>query len=1187
MDASVSRRAEKLRKMRKWHLKKQLRPRFLKRRSFDPRSARHFVEAIAFVVLVMCAVTAGAQERRIASENDGKRSSELAKDNLDRVAASEPQIAGLLSANPGLLVELKRWMAKDASDKGQIVQDEDLEDAAIFHRLHRDANFRAAATRLLQRYGYLLPTLNPSSEAGKEDEDLRKERIRQRAAAELKAPAESSGINRPAHANCDPTAVPADSNCEKQAGARVAENETDVNPTALPRDRDSDRLLINRGAETGGTNPGLSRTGANERDRGDGGLGTNLNSGQSESESGTDYQSGYESGQHADRMHSIAESDLKQPSRATSMPSSERLDASADREEKRKRGAFEIESADMAGPPGTPRHWTPYSEIPSVYDMFVHASAPTGAVERFGEEVFRNPPKASGNIPIDFPASPDYVVGPGDGLAIDLWGGVSQRLERTVDHEGRLSLPEVGPVAVNGQTLSEVQQTVQRLLRTQFRDVAADVSLSRLRKVRVYVVGDVKRAGAYDVSSLSTPLNALLAAGGPTANGSMRIVKHFRGSELVQEVDLYDLLLRGVRTDIQRLEPGDTLLVPPVGSQIRVDGMVRRPAIYELHKESTLAQALEMAGGILPTASLSHIEVQRLEAHDKRTMLSLEISGAADPAEIESRLKSFAISDRDEIHIFSISQFNQDAIYLEGHVLRPGRYAFKPGMKVTDLISSYGDVLPEPALKYAEIIRLNPPDFQPSIESFNLSAALSNPSAAPALQALDTVRIFNRFELESPPTISVAGAVRKPGTFEPPGQIHFRDAIELSGGLRWDASMDSAQIVRVTADGSLKILSVRVKEALEGGDADNVLLEPRDRVLIQQNLNHVDPPSVLVGGEVIHPGRYLLTGNLHVSDLVQIAGGLSRGADTESADLTQYQASNTGPLVATHADVQLAAAMAGNPEHDTRLRDGDVLTIRQVRGWTDLRAVVHIDGEAQHPGTYGIHPGERLSSVLERAGGFEPDAYAYGAVFERIQVRELEAKERDAMLLRLKQAQDALELSPDGDPKQKVAKGLALQQWQTSIDELNANPPVGRVSIRISGEIERWKNTSADLEVRAGDTLVIPKKPGFVMVSGQAFNPTAISYRPGRSASWYLSRAGGPTPMANKKGIFVIRANGTVIGGRSGLWSGDSLSAALQPGDIVVVPEKALAGNVPWQNILLLAQVVSSIALTTFIAVKQ
>jgi protein involved in polysaccharide export with SLBB domain len=1157
-------------------------PRVLKRHNFHTRTARHFLQAIAFVVLIVSATAAAAQERRSSLENERKPSSELAKDNLDRVAASESQIAGLLSENPGLLVELKKWMAKDASDKGQIVQDEDLEDAAIFNRLHRDTKFRAAATRLLQRYGYLLPTLNPSSEAGREDEDLRKERIRQRAAAELAAPAESTRQRRPALTKCEPIAAPVDSDCEKQSSAEAADDETDLNPPALPRDRDTDRLLINRGSDIGGSNPSLPRAGANDSNRGNGTSSISLNSNQSES--ATEEEFGTLPIQ-SNRPPLITDSDARRASRATPTPPSERSEK-AEREKPVKRGAFEIESTEMAGPPGTPRHWTPYYEIPSVYDMFVHAAAPTGAVERFGEEVFLNPPKASGNMPIDFPASPDYVVGPGDGLAIDLWGGVSQRLERTVDHEGRLSLPEIGPVLVNGQTLSDVQQTVQRLLRTQFRDVAADVSLSRLRRVRVYVVGDVKRAGAYDVSSLSTPLNALLAAGGPTADGSMRIVKHYRGTDLVQEVDLYDLLLHGVRTGIQRLEPGDTLLVPPVGSQIRVDGMVRRPAIYELRKENTLAQALEMAGGILPTAALSHIEVQRLEAHEKRTMLSLEISPATDPEGIEAQLSSFPIRDRDEIHIFPIAQFNQDAIYLEGHVLRAGRYAYKPGMKLTDLISSYNDVLPEPALNYAEIIRLNPPDFHPSVESFDLSAALSNPSDSPALQALDTVRIFNRFELENSPTVSVAGAVRRPGTFEPPGQIRFRDAIELSGGLNWDASMDSAQIIRVMPDGSLKILSVRVKEALEGDAANNILLEPRDRVLIQQNLYHVNPPSVLVGGEVVHPGRYLLTGNLHVSDLIQIAGGLNRGADTKTADLTQYQASSTGPLIATHADIQLAAAMAGDPANDTRLRDGDVLTIRQVRGWTDLRAVVRIDGEAQHPGTYGIHPGERLSSVLERAGGFEPDAYPYGAVLERTEVRELEVKEQDAMLLRLKQAQDAVELSPDGDPKQKVAKELALQQWKSSIDQLTANPPVGRVSIRISSDIERWKNTSADIEVRAGDTLVIPKKPGYVMVSGQAFNPTALSYRPGRSASWYLSRAGGPTPMANKKRIFVIRADGSVTGAKGGLWSGDSLSAPLQPGDIVVVPEKALAGNIPWQNILLLAQVASSVALTAYIAAR-
>ena len=344
-----------------------------------------------------------------------------------------------------------------------------------------------------------------------------------------------------------------------------------------------------------------------------------------------------------------------------------------------------------------------------------------------------------------------------------------------------------------------------------------------LRTVRVYVVGDVNHPGPYDVSSLSTPLNALLAAGGPTSDGSMRIVKHYRGDTLVQQVDLYDLLLRGVRTDLKRLEPGDTLLVPPVGALVQMDGMVRRPAIYELRDDMTLAQAIDMAGGILPTAALSHIEVQRLDAHEKRTMLSLDISGTSSPAEIETKLAAFQVQDRDEIHIFPIATFNQDAVYLQGHVLRAGQYAFKPGMRLADLITSYNDLLPEPSVKYAEIIHLNPPDYHPTVESFDLAAALANPAASPQLKPLDTVRIFSRFDFEDAPTVSVSGAVRRPGTFQTSGEVHFRDAIELAGGVTPDAAMDSAQVIRILPDSSLKMMSVSLKEALAGDSSQQYL----------------------------------------------------------------------------------------------------------------------------------------------------------------------------------------------------------------------------------------------------------------------------------------------------------------------------------------------------------------------------
>ena len=345
-----------------------------------------------------------------------------------------------------------------------------------------------------------------------------------------------------------------------------------------------------------------------------------------------------------------------------------------------------------------------------------------------------------------------------------------------------------------------------------------------------------------------------------------------------------------------------------------------------------------------------------------------------------------------------------------------------------------------------------------------------------------------------------------------------------------------------------------------------------------------DPRSVQIAGDVANPGRYPLTSNLRVSDLVQIAGGLKRGADENSADLTQFITAPNAPILAKHKNVSIAKAMAGDPEDNAALNDGDVLTIRAVPGWSDVGASVLIDGEVKHPGTYGIRSGERLSSVLERAGGFQPDGYPYGAILKRTQIQELEVKSRDELIMRVKNAQNDLELQPDADPKAKAARAIAYQQWQSNIEELTSNAPIGRIAIRISGDINHWKNTAADIQLQAGDMLLVPKKPGVVLVTGQVFNPTAVSYRPGRSAKWYLTQAGGATPLANKKSMFVVKADGSVIGGKNGLWSGDSLSAALQPGDMVVVPEKALSGNVPWQNILLSAQVASSMVTAVMVA---
>jgi polysaccharide export outer membrane protein len=1182
-----------------------------------------FVAAALLLLAVWCAQPANAQQRN----NNSQTTSDLALQNLSRVAASPSEIKTILVKDAGLMVELKHLVAKDATDHGQIVSDSDLTDDAIFERLETDIQFRSYATTLVQRYGYLLPKLNPDSDLAKEHEMLVKERTKWLAQSEEEEFAQARQRENRNSQNAERCDAQLDRSCElsqtretapgtggqgnSQQGTpprnvlpeqnnpnqpnsggnplmraqltQTSEESDNAQSSLVPlgsyeptRQTNSLNNPNNPNASSmqalGSLNPefgagkqslgSLTGAGSNFDGAGDGllaafGFEPNLSRGMLPDTNGTNFREG-------------SASTSLGPSRGYPLEYPNRRASSVPRIQ----------------PPEMSRKQSPYEGIPSLYDMYVQAVNRPVTPRRFGAEVFENGTRDSQLIPMDLPVGPDYVVGPGDGLSVDLWGGVSQRLYRVVDREGRVSLPEVGPVLVSGKSLAAVQENLQQILRTQFRDVSADVSLARLRTIRVYEVGDVTNPGAYDISSLSTPLNALFVAGGPTTRGSMRILQHYRGTQLVETVDVYDLLLHGVKKDLQRLENGDTVQVPPVGPQVTIEGMVRRPAIYELRDEKTLASVLELAGGLLPTAALRHIEVQRIVAHDKETMLSVDIPDAGDVSEATKKLESFQINDGDRVRIFPIVPYNQDTIYVEGHVVRPGRYSFRPDMRVTDVISSFKDLLPEPATQYAEIIRLNSPDFHPSVESFDLAEAFANPAQSPALYPMDTIQIFSRYDFENPPTVSVLGDVRLPGTYQTSGQIHLADAVHLAGGLTPDAQTADAQVFRYLSDGKFKIFSVSLGQALSGDPVENIILQPRDRLLIHRNADAVEPASVYIQGEVAKPGRYPLTTNMRVADLIRIGGSLKPGADSQTADLTKFDYSDRSKLAGQHEVIALTTALAGDSNSNVNLQNGDVLTIRQLPGWNDLGASIAVKGEVKHPGTYGIRPGEHLSSVLERAGGFGPNAYPFGAILQRAQVREMELQSQKEVILRVKDAQGSLELIPDADPKQKESKLLAIQQWQSTLDQLSSNPPVGRVTIRISSKIDRWKNTNADIEVRAGDVLVVPKRPSAVMVTGQVFNPTAVSFRPGKSARWYLEQSGGPTQSANKKAIFVIRADGSVIGSKTGLLSGLSLSAALEPGDVVVVPEKALGGGSQWQNTLLTAQTASAIVSTLFIALR-
>jgi protein involved in polysaccharide export with SLBB domain len=731
----------------------------------------------------------------------------------------------------------------------------------------------------------------------------------------------------------------------------------------------------------------------------------------------------------------------------------------------------------------------PYPSLPSLIELYSQVVPASGKPRRFGSETFRFGTGNANQLPMDLPAGPDYVLGPGDSVVVNMWGVESSRLERVIDRQGQVALPEAGTVTVNGLTMNQAQSAIQSALGTQFQNEHVELSLGKVRTVRVYVVGDVQRPGAYDVSSLSTALNALYAAGGPTGRGSLRTLKHYRGQQLIREIDLYDLLLHGVRSDLERLLPGDTILVPPVGSQVTVTGMVRRPAIYELKGEQNLNEILTLAGGLLVSASLEEIRVERVEAHDRRTTLSVRVPDGAEGSVAE--MTAFHVQDGDNVTVAPILPYDNEVVYLDGHVFRPGPHAWHQGMTVNDLLRSYKDVMPEPA-SYAEVIRLEPPDLRPEVISFDLSALLIGNDPV-ALQPFDVVRVYGRYE--------------------------------------------------------------------------------------------IDPPKVSIHGEVLRPGEYPMSEGMTVSGLVRMAGGFRRNAYRKEADLSSYVIENDEKVLAKHSVVDIAKALDGDKSADTALQPGDVVGIRQMTGWQDIGASVTIDGEVRFPGTYGLEEGERLSSVLERAGGFRDDAYPAGAVLERVAVRQMEENNRQEMIRRIETTMPTVTAGLSTPQDQQNLLQTMQQQQQQVLASLRSHASSGRLVIEISPELSEWEKTSADVVMRSGDRLSIPKRPDFVLVSGQVYNATGITFRPGKDARWYLRQAGGVTRDGDKGNIFIVHADGSVVGAQGSILFGNSvLDLRLHPGDSIVVPEKVMGGSQIWRNLIGTAQIMSSVALTGAVA---
>jgi polysaccharide export outer membrane protein len=535
---------------------------------------------------------------------------------------------------------------------------------------------------------------------------------------------------------------------------------------------------------------------------------------------------------------------------------------------------------------------------PALRDLFIRItklpltrSGPT-ALKPFGYDLFDHPISTfapATNVPV--PAS--YVIGPGDELNVQLYGSKNMNQKLVVGRDGLVSFPDLGPISVGGQTFGSAKEMLESRVARQMVGVHASVTMGDTRSIRVFVLGDAKFSGSYTISGLATITSALFAAGGVQTIGSLRNIQLKRHGELIRTLDLYDMLIRGDTTDDARLLPDDVIFIPPIGSTVTVDGEVHRPAIYEIRNETSVADVVQLAGGLTAEADTGKLALTRINASLQRVVLQVDLSSAAGRAE--------TVRNGDSLRITRLRPTLDAGIVVQGYVYSPGAYAYRDGMRLSDVLRSVDDLRPNADLHYILIRRELAPDRRIAVLSADLTAALQAPgsTADPTLMPRDRLTVFDlqssregvvRSLLEDLKLQSNIGrpdeVVRIDGRANVPGQYPYesgmtvRDLLRAGGGLSDAAYGGGAELTRYqVVDGETRrteLIQVDLAAVLRGDPAANLHLEPFDTLSIKEIQAWTEQAQITLRGQVKFPGRYSIKPGETLKSVLLRAGGLTQ-----------------------------------------------------------------------------------------------------------------------------------------------------------------------------------------------------------------------------------------------------------------------------------------------------------------------
>ncbi len=764
----------------------------------------------------------------------------------------------------------------------------------------------------------------------------------------------------------------------------------------------------------------------------------------------------------------------------------------------------------------------------------------SSSISRYASQFFNN----KNNIdPYSIPTPQNYILNYADKITINIFGGQNQKFNLPITKDGNITIPQVGELKIIGLSFEEAKKLILDETKKAYpNSTNILVDISEFSSIQVTISGLVNAPGLYNLSSFSTIKDALINSGGILNSGSYRNISLKRDGEIIKTFDLYSLVRYGSSSSDMVLKNGDIIMVNPISTEVTLKGQVKNPAIYELKSKESFKTLFDFASGLEAKANTNAIKLKRyINNNIKVYTLSLD------------ELYKMTPSNGDEIEVFALSAQNANLVKITGNVLIPGEKELPRDASLTTLLNNELKIFGQNGFfkentnyDYALIKKLD------ISKSFNLKKVLSGETPI-TIKSGDEIRIFNKSELQDIPYIYAQGEIVN----DEKRKYDFYDGLKAKDlfsivNFKTEKVVDDRRIALIPDKTKVQVNRVendkKITYFVDIQTDGNFEINAYDEVTFFDFSSTNDIKKATIKGEVFIPGTYNITTNTSINDLIKIAGGFTKKTLMTRCEVARYEIKDN-ERIRTILNLDLQKAIDLN----LQILEDDEWTIFAIENWNEKK-YVDLKGEVRYPGRYNITEGEKLSSVIARAGGFTNHAFVEGAVFAREEVKQLQIQRIEESLDRIRtKAIQANASGNDIGEKTQDKQNMLLAVTQLE-KEAAAKKPIGRISINLYYDLARFTNSPYDLTLKDKDTLYVPSVNDTISVVGEVLNQNTFIYNSKYDAKDYLEKAGGATELADKEYIYIVKANGEAQRGKNDYFWGSSNEVF--KGDTIVVPMK-------------------------------